>query len=106
MKNSFSSLFEIAIPQSVWTAAFGLAQPPCVAGLPYSASGISHRFEYKRTILKPVLNPVVRDTPQAGFAVGTTGVFFVSRSFHLSRKIILFYCRKTHCKQYGCIPHS
>ncbi|MCL2348627.1 MAG: hypothetical protein FWC50_10260 [Planctomycetaceae bacterium] len=34
------------IPQSVWTAAFGLAQPPCIVGLPYSSSGISHRFEY------------------------------------------------------------
>jgi len=33
------------IPQSVWTAAFGHAQPPCVAGFPYSASGIFHRFE-------------------------------------------------------------
>jgi len=34
------------IPQPVWAAAFGLAQPPCVAGLPCSASGISNRLEY------------------------------------------------------------
>jgi len=34
------------IPQPVWAAAFGLAQPLCVAGLPYSSSGISNRFEY------------------------------------------------------------
>jgi len=34
------------IPQPVWATAFGLAQTPCVAGLPYPASGISYRFEY------------------------------------------------------------
>jgi len=37
---------ENLIPQPVWGAAFGLAQLPCVAGLPYPASGTSHRFEY------------------------------------------------------------
>ncbi|MCL2346993.1 MAG: hypothetical protein FWC50_01900 [Planctomycetaceae bacterium] len=44
---AFCAIFSMkTIPQSVWAAAFGLAQPPCVAGLPYSASEIFHRFEY------------------------------------------------------------
>ncbi|MCL2348163.1 MAG: hypothetical protein FWC50_07855 [Planctomycetaceae bacterium] len=36
----------MVIPQSAGTAAFGLAQPPCIAEFPHSASEISHRFEY------------------------------------------------------------
>ena len=54
------------IPESVGTVAFGFAQPPCDAGLPYSASGISHRFEYTCPLIKILLRFFSHDSEMYG----------------------------------------
>jgi len=77
--------FVLDLPQPVGAAAFGLAQTPCVAGLPYPASGISNRFEDNTQtqdvidlVTQTVVAKNVKDAVRLTLPGETAGVYVVS----------------------------